>query len=298
VRAFVTGAQGQLGTALVRGLAARGAQVTATDLELDVADPAAVEAALLAAAGGPPELLLNAAAFTAVDRCEREPALAERVNAAAPAGLARLCRKHGVRLVHVSTDYVFDGDAGRPYREEDAPAPRSAYGRTKLAGERAVLAESPDFLVVRTSWLFGRGRNFMAAILAQARAGRPLRVVDDQTGRPTYAGDLAEGMLRLAAAGARGLVHLANAGTATWWDVARATLDLAGYGDVPVEPISTAALRLDAPRPRFSVLDCSKAERMGVALRPWREALAGYLASEDAPPGAERASREGESGRA
>jgi dTDP-4-dehydrorhamnose reductase len=298
VRVFVTGAQGQLGTALLRCLAARGARVTATDLELDVADADAVEAALLAVPGGPPEMLLNAAAFTAVDRCEREQALAERINAAAPAGLARVCRARGVRLVHVSTDYVFAGDCERPYREEDPPAPRSAYGRTKLAGERAVLAESPDFLVVRTSWLFGRGRNFMGAILAQAQAGRPLRVVDDQTGRPTYAADLAEGLLRLALAGRRGLYHVANAGVATWWDVARATLDLAGYGEVPVEPIHTDALRLDAPRPRFSVLDCSKAEREGIALRPWRDALADYLASEDAPPGVRRIAGEGAARRA
>ena len=282
MRWLVTGAQGQLGSALVRLLEERGEVVQGHGSSLDVADPGAVEAAL---AAGPAPVLLNAAAFTHVDRCEREPAQAERVNARAPAELGRICRERGVQLVHVSTDYVFDGESERPYTEEDAPAPRSVYGSTKLAGERAVLAADGGFLVVRTSWVFGRGRNFVANVIGQAAGGEgtPLRVVDDQTGRPTYAADLARGILALVEGGRRGLYHLAGGGTATWWDVARTALDLAGRSDLPVERIRTADLDLPAPRPRYSVLACGKAEAAGVRLRDWKDALAAYLESDDAP---------------
>jgi dTDP-4-dehydrorhamnose reductase len=285
MRWLVTGSKGQLGTALVRTLSARGAWVEAHGRELDVSDSSAIDRALASLAAGAPGVVLNAAAFTQVDRCEREPEQARRVNAEAPAALARACLRHGVGLVHVSTDYVFDGAGRAPYTELDPPAPRSVYGLTKLAGEQAVLGASDRFLVVRASWVFGRGRNFVAAILARARTGEALRVVDDQIGRPTYAADLAEGILGLLEAGASGLFHLANRDVASWWDVARATLDHAGYADVSIERIRTAELQLDAPRPLFSVLDCTKAEGLGVVLRPWREALAVHLASEDAPPG-------------
>jgi dTDP-4-dehydrorhamnose reductase len=152
-----------------------------------------------------------------------------------------------------------------------------------------VLACCASALVVRTSWVFGRGRNFIAAILAQAEERRrkgdatPLRVVDDQRGRPTYAVDLAAGLLGLVEGGARGLYHLANRGEATWWELARASLDEAGFGDLAIDRIRTQDLRLPAPRPAYSVLDCSKAEGLGVDLRGWREALLAYLRSPDAP---------------
>lgn len=286
---MVTGAGGQLGSALTRLLTGRGAAISAHDSGLDVTDAEAVEAALAPPGGPVPDVLVNAAAYTHVDRCEREPERAARVNADAPRGLARLCRSRGVRLVHVSTDYVFDGDSAHPYLEQDEPAPRSVYGRTKLAGERAVLEADPGFLVTRTSWVFGRGRNFVANVLGQAAActsgeTRPLRVVADQRGRPTYAADLAEGLVALVEWGCRGLYHLANQGEATWWDVARAALDLRGYSELPIERIRTADLDLPAPRPRNSVLDCRKAAAAGVVLRDWREALASYLDSDDAPP--------------
>jgi dTDP-4-dehydrorhamnose reductase len=290
-RWVVTGSNGQLGRALVRGLGrASGCEVVAAvDIDdVDVADPVQLRRFFdgLPAA---PDVVVNAAAFTQVDRCEREPELAERGNATAPGLLAALCREAGVRLVHVSTDYVFAGDADRPYTEADVPAPRSAYGRTKLEGERRVLAACDAFLVVRTSWVFGDGRNFIAAILAQARERRrgtasgPLRVVDDQRGRPTYAVDLAEAILGLVERGARGVYHVANQGVASWWDLARAALDEAGYDDLAIERIRTADLKVDAPRPAWSVLDCAKAEALGVRLRSWREALRSYLASEASP---------------
>ena len=294
MRWFVTGSEGQLGTCLRQQLAERGEPHWGRDLDLDVADGDAVEAALRALPGGPPDLLVNAAAFTHVDRCEREPELALRVNAEAPAELARRCATLGVKLVHVSTDYVFDGTGDRPYREDDPPAPSSVYGRTKLAGEEAVRSVDDDFLVVRTSWVFGPGRNFIVAILAQAEGADPadppaLRVVSDQHGRPTYADDLAAGILGLVEAGSGGLYHLAGAGEATWWELARAALDARGFGDRVVDEIATHELSLDAPRPAYSVLDTTKAEGRGVVLRPWRDALRAYLDSDHAPaPGASR----------
>ncbi|MAE93155.1 MAG: dTDP-4-dehydrorhamnose reductase [Deltaproteobacteria bacterium] len=285
MRWFVTGSEGQLGTALRRRLGELGEPCWGRDLELDVADPEAVADELASLPGGPPEVLVNAAAFTQVDRCEQEPELAARINALAPAGLARLCSERGIRFVHISTDYVFDGEGEKPYREEDPPAPRSVYGHTKWQGERAAMAECSELLLVRTSWVFGRGRNFIAAILGQAErvaAGEgALRVVDDQRGRPTYAQDLAEAIRVLVAGGHRGLFHFANDGEASWWDLARAVLDRSGYGGLEIERIATLALDLPAPRPRYSVLDLGKARKAGVPMRPWQEALEAYLASED-----------------
>jgi dTDP-4-dehydrorhamnose reductase len=290
-RFVITGCRGQLGHALVRQLGQDPASevVAAVDLpEVDVADADAV-AHLFADVGSRSDVVINAAAYTHVDRCEREPETARRANAAAPGLLAEACARWRSRLVHVSTDYVFAGDAQRPYREDDPPAPKSEYGRSKLEGERRVRAVSEDFLIVRTSWVFGRGRNFVAAILAQAAERRrgaaqgPLRVVDDQTGRPTYAEDLAAGLRQLLEAGARGLYHVAGGGLATWWDVARACLDASGFRDLAVERIRTGDLTLAAARPAWSVLDCSRAEALGVSLRPWREALEAYLRSPDSP---------------
>lgn len=203
----------------------------------------------------------------------------------APGVLAEACREAGIRLVHVSTDYVFAGDREQPYIGEDAPAPCSVYGRTKIEGEQRVLSVLDDALIVLTSWLFGAGRNFVEAILAQAaerrsgQASGPLRVVDDQHERLTYAVDLSADICTLAEGGARGLFHVANRGIATWWDLARIALDEAGFADVDVECIRTGQLDLDAPRPPRSVLDCSGAEAAGVQMRSWSDAVRPYLAS-------------------
>lgn len=299
MRWVVTGCRGQLGHALCRQLESdpRAELLAAVDLpEVDVSAPEGV-AELFSSLGSPPDVLANAAAFTHVDRCEREPEAAWRTNAAAPGLLAEACARRGSRLVHVSTDYVFSGEASRPYCEEDRPEPRSEYGRSKLEGERRALASSPSNLVVRTSWVFGRGRNFLAAILAQAQARRggqasgPLRVVDDQRGRPTWAVDLAAGLRQLVDRSASGLYHVAGNGVATWWEVARLCLDEAGFCDLAVERIRTAELDLPAPRPAWSVLDCRKAEALGVHMRDWREAVRAYLRSEDSPLRAEMAGR-------
>ena len=273
-RWIVMGCRGQLGRASLALLEARRVPAAGVDLpELDVADAGAVKKYLTAFSPAP-EVVLNAAAFTHVDRCEREPDEAERSNAVGPGVLAEACRALGAKLIHVSTDYVFGGDARVPYREGDPTDPRCVYGRTKLEGERRVLAASADFAVLRTSWVFGSGRNFIAAVLdqaAQRRSGEargPLRVVDDQVGRPTYAVDLAGAVARLVEAGARGLYHVANDGIATWWDLARFCLDEAGFGDLAIERMRTDQLDLPVRRPSWSVLDCSRAGALGVRMRP------------------------------
>lgn len=284
---LVTGAGGQLGSALVAALVRRGARVAGfTARELDVADAAAVREALATVR---PAWLLNAAAYTDVDGCERDPVRAKTVNAQAPALLAELCRGARARLLHVSTDFVFDGRGRRPLREDDPVAPLSEYGRSKLAGERAVLAASEDSVVARTSWVFGRGKSFIASIRARAEAIRadaslgPLRVVDDQIGSPTYAPDLAEGLLALLERDARGLYHLANRGAASRLELARLALDAAGHTDLEIVPVKTADYPLPAQRPLYTALDCGRAERLGAVLRPWQEAVGAYVASSPSP---------------
>ena len=285
---FVTGSGGQLGRALQECLDARGdAATAASHAELDIADASAVSRRLEALPR--PLVCVNAAGFTHVDRCEREPEAAEHGNAVGPAVLAEACAAAQVPLVHVSTDYVFAGDASEPYREDAPTAPRSVYGRTKLEGERAVLAASRDHLVVRTSWVFGAGRNFLVAILNQAVARRdgeasgPLRVVADQQGRPTYAVDLASAILAMVEAGASGVLHFANQGVASWWDLARFLLDESGFGDIAIDKIRTGEIAADAPRPAWSVLDTLRAESLGVEIRHWHDAVRAYLASDAAP---------------
>lgn len=289
MRFLVTGSGGQLGICLVQKIGASAGHVLAAapgHAQLDVADRAAVCAALDAAR---PDAVVNAAAFTWVDRCETERELAWRINAEAPGLLAQECAARGIRLVHVSTDYVFDGEARRPYTEEDPVSPRTEYGRGKLEGERRVGDAMPGALVVRTSWVFGPGRNFIATMLGAADRRRaeggeaPLRVVDDQFGSPTYAGDLASWILLLVEGEARGLYHLANRGVATWWEVAREALDLAGFREVPIERVGTGEFPRPAPRPAYSALGCAKADAAGVVRRGWRAALAAYLASDDTP---------------
>jgi dTDP-4-dehydrorhamnose reductase len=290
-RWVVTGAGGQLGLCLAARLRRDPANSLAAAFDhkaLDITDAAALRSAIAALPGGPPDVIANAAAMTQVDLCEDDPAAAALANASGPAALAGLCQQIGARLVHVSTDYVFDGCGARPYTESDPTGPRSVYGRTKLEGERRVLAAQPEAIVVRTAWVFGPGRNFVRTILeAAARTKRgeapALRVVDDQRGSPTYAGDLADGLIGLVDADASGVVHLTNGGVATWWDLARAAVDIWGHPELPIEKVRTVDVPRPAPRPAWSVLDTSRAEHLGVRLRTWREALRGYLDSDASP---------------
>lgn len=292
MRWIVVGSGGQLGRCLVRQLEAERvveSVVACTRADLDLAELDGLADRVEDLKLCERDVLANAAAYTAVDACETDLDAATAANASGPERLARACSQSGARFVHVSTDYVFDGRASAPYAEDHPTGPNTAYGRTKLDGEQRVLAANPDALIVRTSWVFGPGRNFVGAILRQAalrRSGEvrgPLSVVDDQRGCPTYAADLARGIRELIAAGASGFIHLCNAGAITWWDFARAILDETGHGDLEIERAKTADLSLPAPRPAYSVLDCSRAAELGVVLRPWREGMVDYLASEDGP---------------
>lgn len=275
MRALVAGSAGQLGRELVARL---GDEVAwkGDRAELDVADGGAVVALV---ARVRPDVVFNATAFNRVDAAESEPLAAFAVNAAAPHFLARAARDAGALLVHVSTDYVFDGTASRPYREDDLPRPLGAYGASKLAGEHLVAAAGGEHLVVRTSGVLGRGGSdqkggsFVERIVAQARAGRPLRVVADQVFAPTCASDLAESLVALVRAGARGLVHVTNAGSCSWHELAVAALAAAGL-EAPVERIRAADLSLPARRPAYSVLDTSRALALGLPPpRHWKDAL-------------------------
>ncbi len=281
MKALVTGAFGQLGRELVALLGAE-AVWSGGRAELDVARLEDVDALVGRIR---PDVVFNAAAYNQVDRAESEPGLALEVNALGPLVLARAARKVGALFVHFSTDYVFDGRATRPYREEDIPGPLGAYGVSKLAGEHLAASARGECLCVRTSGVFGRGGSrqkggsFVDRILAKARSGQPLRVVSDQVFAPTYAPDLARGVLEVVRAGARGLVQVTNAGSCSWHEMAVEALSLSGLS-VEVAPITAASLDLPAARPAYSVLDNARALSQGLSpLRSWKEALADSLAS-------------------
>jgi dTDP-4-dehydrorhamnose reductase len=283
VKALVVGAHGQLGRELVSHLADDVAWAGGR-ADLDITDAAATAAVVERIR---PDVIFNAAAYNKVDQAEAEPGAALEVNALAPRRLALAARERGALLVHFSTDYVFDGRASRPYREEDRPRPLGVYGVSKLSGEQLVAATGAEHLVIRTSGLLGRGGSeqkggsFAGRILARAREGQSLRVVADQTFSPTCAVDLAAAAVALVRAGACGVFHVTNAGSCSWHELAVAALAHAGL-DVPVEAIDSADLAAPAPRPAYSVLDNARYLALGLpALRPWREALADCV---DLPP--------------
>lgn len=230
-------------------------------------------------ASGQVRLVINCAGYTDVDRAESEPEAALAANTQGAGAVARLCARHGVRLVHLSTDYVFDGQTRRPYREDDPARPLSVYGRSKLEGERLVREHLPSALIVRSAWLFGPGRdNFISKVLAQARVGRPFTVVDDQVGSPTYTLDLALALVTLGRRGASGLLHLVNAGQASRHELARQALAIAGLDPELVRPTTTAALAAPAARPAWSVLDGRRAARLlGQPQPTWLDALRRHL---------------------
>jgi dTDP-4-dehydrorhamnose reductase len=287
VRILQFGITGQLARELLAQAKDFDVEITALSrAEADFADPQAVSRAL---DGTEPDLVVIAAAYTAVDLAESEEALAYRVNAEAPAAIARAANARGFALVHVSTDYVFDGEKGAPYVEGDEAHPLNVYGASKLAGERQVLAASPRALVLRTSWVVSsHGRNFVRTMLRLAGEGGPISVVDDQFGRPTSARDLARFILsqagRLAAAPvgdpAFGLCHFANSGEVSWKGFAEGIFDIALGAQAPVvKAITTADRPSPAARPARGTLDTGKLERtFGFTPRPWREAAAEIVA--------------------
>ena len=291
MRALVVGARGQLGRALRRradeGRVPRGwegASVDWADLaEVNIADAASVDAWF--DASGPYDLVVNCAAMTNVDGCERNFAAAFAANALGPMNLARACARTGAALVHVSTDYVFPGTEPGERAEGDAPAPISAYGRSKLAGEGLALACNPRTHVVRTAWLYGEGHNFVATMLRLAASHDAVTVVDDQLGNPTSADDLAGELMRIALTDLWGTWHCTNQGTCSWADLAEEAFRLAGVG-CAVRRCTSAEWKAinpaSADRPRFSSLANARlAATIGDGMRPWREALADYIAHLD-----------------
>jgi dTDP-4-dehydrorhamnose reductase len=278
---LVTGGSGQLATAIGRaalGRADRDAIRVVGRPALDFDRPDTLGALF----ADPPRLLINTAAWTAVDAAETEPQAASRANAEGPARLAVLCQRHGTRLIHLSTDYVFDGQKGAPYVERDATNPTGIYGRTKLAGEHAVLESCPDAAILRTAWVYAEGgRNFVRTMLNAARKTPSLRVVADQRGNPTNADDLARAVLGVAdamlAGAPGGIFHAAGTGEASWYGFAQAIFDAAGPLGWPVPAIAaitTAEYPTPARRPADSRLDCAKlANTFGIRMPPWQPSL-------------------------
>lgn len=283
MRILVTGAGGQLGRELVR-MAPAGAELVARDRQaLDVGDRTAVLEGLRALR---PAVVVNAAAYTAVDKAESDPEAASRGNADGPGFLAEGCREVGARLVHVSTDFVFDGATSRPYRPGDPPAPLGVYGATKLEGERRVLREIPNrSLIVRTAWVYSsHGRNFVLTMIRLMRERGTVRVVSDQVGTPTSARELAIALWDLIRLDATGVHHWTDAGVASWYDLAEAVRRLGQTrGLVPsnarVVPISTSEFPTPARRPAYSVLDKSSTwSILGRTSRHWLDTLDEILA--------------------
>ena len=245
--------------------------------QLDLADADAIRHLVRHAA---PQLIVNAAAYTAVDRAESEERLAMAINGRAPGILAEEAERAGAAIVHYSTDYVFDGAKRSPYQEDDTPHPLNAYGRTKLEGERAVITATRRHLLIRTSWVYGPiGRNFYRTIATRARAGEPLRVVNDQRGVPTTSAFIARCTVDLLRAGASGLCHVVPDGDTTWHGFAEAIVAHLGL-HVPVEPIASSAFPSPARRPSYSVLDNRRlAGILGRSLPHWHELLAPIIAT-------------------
>ncbi len=274
-RWLVTGAGGMLGTDLVAALTSRGEPVTGLDrASLDVTDSAAVTDAV---ARCRPDVVVNCAAWTAVDDAEASEEQALAVNAGGAANLAASCAARGARLVQVSTDYVFAGDAGRPYAEDDVTAPRTAYGRTKLAGERAVLDRLPGSgYVVRTAWLYGaHGPNFVRTMIKLEGQRPTIDVVDDQQGQPTWSADVARQITALIHSTAPpGIYHATSSGQTTWFGLAREIFGLLGADPARVRPVPSSALTRPAPRPAYSVLSHDAWARLAVPpIGEWRTAL-------------------------
>ena len=301
-RILVTGKNGQVGFELQRRLAGLGQVIAVGRDEMDLSDPDAIRRAVREAK---PDLIVNAAAYTAVDQAESEPELALAINGVAPGILAEEAKRLGAALIHYSTDYVFDGSKAAPYTEEDEPRPINVYGRTKLAGERAIQAVDVPHLILRTSWIYGaRGNNFLLTILRLAKERAELSIVDDQIGAPTWSRTLAaatgtileylrygQPAFRDACAGKRGVYNLTAAGQTSWHGFAAAILANAASARpgqsafaldrVPVlKPIPTEQYPTPARRPRNSVLSNAKLQRaFGLVMPDWKASLADCMSS-------------------
>lgn len=273
---LVTGANGLLGKE-IQDVFRNGYEVIATDeKDCDVTNPADCRRIMQECR---PETVVHCAAYTAVDKAEAEEARAFAVNAGGTGNMARECREQGALLVTYGTDYIFDGSSKRPYKEEDAANPLSAYGRSKLEAENALRENGTKHLLIRSQWLYGRyGRNFVFAMLEKAKKGERLRVVSDQTGCPTFARDLAEATRFLIEAGAGGTFHFSNEGETTWHGFASFIFGNACTAPVPVESAASSDLPYPAKRPAYSALDKGKYRKIiGKTPRRWEDAVLDFL---------------------
>ncbi|WP_420065408.1 dTDP-4-dehydrorhamnose reductase [Pectobacterium colocasium] len=273
MRILLTGANGQLGRCFQDRLPAEW-EILATDAaELDITDLKQVEEAVKAFQ---PDAIVNAAAYTAVDKAESEPELAAKINVTGPENLAIIASKQGIRLVHVSTDYVFDGNATEPYREDSATNPLSVYGKTKLAGELAVAKASSEAIIVRTAWVFSEyGNNFVKTMLRLAKERDTLSIVSDQRGCPTYAGDLAQAIISLLEKNAEsGIYHYCGDKEVSWYEFAEQIFKVASKRKVvssapTLTAISTEEYPTPAKRPKYSALDCLKINKLNISQSNW-----------------------------
>jgi dTDP-4-dehydrorhamnose reductase len=279
-RIVIAGAGGQVGSFLAAVASGQGRDVLAlTSSQWDIADPQRADEIVQAG-----DVVINCAAYTAVDDAERDRDRAHAINAAGPDYIARACARAGAQMVHISTDYVFDGSASHPYEPGDDTRPLSVYGQTKLAGELAVLAALPGAVVVRTAWVYtgGNGKDFVAAMRRLAAGDQVVDMVDDQTGSPTYTADLVGALLEVADGrvhAPNGIVHAANAGAVTRYGQTRAVFEILGADPERVRPVSSDHNPRPAARPSYSALSGRQSQEAGLSpLRPWQEALAEALA--------------------
>ena len=274
---LVTGASGQLGRAIQKNFSGKYELILCDLPELDITRFDACQDAVHT---HKPDIVINAAAYTNVERAEDEPDAAYAVNAIGAHNLALVCRETDTKLIHVSTDYVFDGAKGTPYSEYDVPNPLSVYGKSKLLGEQLIRDTGGRYFIVRTAWLYGDGNNFVRTMLRLAGERPEIAVVADQYGCPTYAADLAAFLGQLMHTEYYGIYHATNAGSCTWYEFACKIFEYADK-NVAVRPITTDEYPTKAKRPLFSVLDnCMLKLRGFTAMRPWEEALKAYIAND------------------
>lgn len=276
---LVTGCNGQLGLSIAREAAGRAdLDITLTDIaQLDLTSRQAVEEAI---GSGNYDIVVNCAAYTAVDKAESDDVAAAKINTEAVGNIARAARPAKVKVIHISTDYVFPGTSHRPYDELDEPYPTSVYGRTKLEGEGILLSFCPDAIVIRTAWLYSEyGSNFVKTIRRKARENKSLKVVADQVGTPTYAADLAKAILKIidAEKWQPGVFHFSDHGVASWYDFAKEIVALSGI-DAEIIPCSTTDYPTPATRPPYSVLSKNKIARTyGIQIPWWKDSLAACI---------------------
>ncbi len=275
---IVVGARGMLGQDLCAALREAGTQTVEMDIpEMDITSLSSVVGVL---GKIKPKLVINVAALTDVDGCESQQEQAFRVNATGPENLAMAASNLGSFLVHISTDYVFDGSKNRPYTEDDLPNPLGTYGKSKLEGELGIKRVlTTNYCIIRTQWLYGaNGKNFVDTIIGAGKTNKALEIVNDQFGSPTYTVDLSAGIIKLCSIGANGIFHVTNSGYTTWSGFASKIFKLAGLDDVEIQNIDTRRLGRPAPRPLYSVLDNSRFTRLtGMKLPNWEDALGKYL---------------------